>query len=177
MSTRRKKKLNADGKKSEDKTFLYRGKSVECIFGSGNIQSFNHYPCQCSQQNSTWEQQCMWTLVNLRRVVGRRTYLGTWMANASSAPERSGSSKPSLLDFEIVEPQGVGKPARCGLLSFRDRRSIQTPHYIASSSRGTVPHVSQDNLREHTCVSSLYAGLEDCEDPFVLRWLSELTRS
>lgn len=38
-----------------------------------------------------------------------------------------------------------------------------TPHYIPASSRGAVPHITQDNMRSHTSLASMYAALEDCK--------------
>ena len=40
---------------------------------------------------------------------------------------------------------------------------MHTPHFIPVSSRGAIPHVSQDNMRNHTSLTSMYAALEDCE--------------
>lgn len=40
---------------------------------------------------------------------------------------------------------------------------IETPHYVAVTSRGVVPHVSPDVLRKHTRIGAAYFGLEDCK--------------
>ncbi|KAL1974839.1 hypothetical protein VTN31DRAFT_5043 [Thermomyces dupontii] len=53
--------------------------------------------------------------------------------------------------------------ARRGTLSLAGR-SIPTPHYLALTSRGAVPHISHDNLREHCAVKGVYLGLEDFLD-------------
>lgn len=60
--------------------------------------------------------------------------------------------------------------ARRGTLSLAGR-SIPTPHYLALTSRGAVPHISHDNLREHCAVKGVYLGLEDCISlsPFFFR--------
>ena len=42
-------------------------------------------------------------------------------------------------------------------------RSIQTPHYVAVTSRGVIPHLSPDVLQKHTRISLMYYGLEDCK--------------
>lgn len=52
---------------------------------------------------------------------------------------------------------------RLGVLSVPGRQSIQTPHYFAVSSRGCVPHLSQDMMKENTSIKGVYAALEDCE--------------
>ncbi|QDS68556.1 hypothetical protein FKW77_000074 [Venturia effusa] len=50
---------------------------------------------------------------------------------------------------------------RLGQLALRGRATIKTPHYIANTSRGVVPHVSQDNLTKYCNINGLYVGLED----------------
>lgn len=71
---------------------------------------------------------------------------------------------PSLpLSFEIFGSQIDGKNARLGKLSFPERTAIHTPHYLALSSRGVVPHLSQDMMRDHSDIKGIYASLEDCK--------------
>ncbi|PYH96140.1 tRNA-guanine transglycosylase family protein [Aspergillus ellipticus CBS 707.79] len=50
---------------------------------------------------------------------------------------------------------------RLGNLAIAGRKAISTPHYIPSSSRGIVPHISHDVMRDHTAIGSLFVGLED----------------
>jgi hypothetical protein len=54
---------------------------------------------------------------------------------------------------------------RLGRLSFQGRSSIETPHYLALSSRGVIPHLSQDMVKENTAINGFYSALEDCESP------------
>jgi queuine tRNA-ribosyltransferase len=42
------------------------------------------------------------------------------------------------------------------------RKNVLTPHFVATTSRGAVPHLSHDVMRDHTSIGSLYAGVEDC---------------
>ena len=56
-----------------------------------------------------------------------------------------------------------GIERRLGRFALPGRRALPTPHYIAISSRGTVPHVSPDMLRWHTDVRGVYVALEDCK--------------
>ncbi|OAL38077.1 hypothetical protein AYO20_02529 [Fonsecaea nubica] len=51
--------------------------------------------------------------------------------------------------------------SRLGQLTLRGRHSISTPHYVVPTSRGVVPHLSQDNLQKHTNISAVYVPLED----------------
>jgi len=52
--------------------------------------------------------------------------------------------------------------ARLGRLSLRGRSTINTPNYIAPTSRGVIPHLSHDNLQKHTKIPAVYVALEDC---------------
>ncbi|KAI1615190.1 queuine tRNA-ribosyltransferase [Exophiala viscosa] len=51
--------------------------------------------------------------------------------------------------------------ARIGQLALHSRPSINTPNYIVPTSRGVIPHLSQDNLQKHTRISAVYVPLED----------------
>ncbi|KAI5854187.1 tRNA-guanine(15) transglycosylase-like protein [Tricharina praecox] len=50
--------------------------------------------------------------------------------------------------------------ARLGRLVARNVQ-IDTPAFLAPTSRGVVPHLSHDNLRDHTDIRGVYAALED----------------
>ncbi|KAJ5620856.1 hypothetical protein N7510_004840 [Penicillium lagena] len=50
---------------------------------------------------------------------------------------------------------------RVGSLAIAGRKPLTTPHYVPLSSRGTMPHISHDVLRDHTALNSIYVGLED----------------
>ena len=70
---------------------------------------------------------------------------------------------PSKVSFDITSSApGIAGP-RTGRLSFPGRATIDTPHYVAVSSRGAVPHISQDMIKSNTDIKSVYTGLEDCE--------------
>lgn len=58
-----------------------------------------------------------------------------------------------------------GLAARVGKFVLPNRKPIQTPHYITITSRGAVPHISPDIVRNSTSIGSLYVGLEDCTYP------------
>jgi queuine tRNA-ribosyltransferase subunit QTRTD1 len=67
--------------------------------------------------------------------------------------------------FTLLKPEP--KPSllgpRLGTVALKNRATLQTPHYIALSSRGAVPHISQDVMRKHTNVKGIHVALEDCE--------------
>ncbi|KAK8208171.1 tRNA-guanine transglycosylase family protein [Phyllosticta capitalensis] len=60
-----------------------------------------------------------------------------------------------------VEKEAEPLNPRLGSLSIPGRPAVPTPHYIANTSRGVVPHLSQDNLERHSNINGLYVGLED----------------
>ncbi|PWY86426.1 tRNA-guanine transglycosylase family protein [Aspergillus sclerotioniger CBS 115572] len=50
---------------------------------------------------------------------------------------------------------------RVGTLALAGRKAISTPHYIPLASRGVVPHIAHDVMRDNTAIRSLFVGLED----------------
>lgn len=43
---------------------------------------------------------------------------------------------------------------------------IETPNFLAITSRGTLNHVTPDILQEHLELSGIHLALEDCESLF-----------
>lgn len=75
----------------------------------------------------------------------------------------TGATSTRPLSFNLEEAIAEGSEARVGTISVHRRSPIQSPHYLALSSRGAVPHVSQDMMRDNTALMGVYVGLEDCE--------------
>lgn len=72
-----------------------------------------------------------------------------------------------MLSFSCLRsPAKKGLGPRLGRLSLPDLTRMETPHYIALTSRGAVPHLSPDLMREHAHVRGVHIALEDCESPF-----------
>ena len=65
--------------------------------------------------------------------------------------------------FNLLISREPGGGPRLGRLLLRHGHAIETPHYLAITSRGVVPHLSQDNLQRHTNIKAAYLGLEDCK--------------
>ncbi|KAI9880911.1 MAG: hypothetical protein M1830_009979 [Pleopsidium flavum] len=63
--------------------------------------------------------------------------------------------------FTVLESKPPSMGPRLGSIALKGRIPMQTPHYIALSSRGAVPHVSQDIMRKHTRITGVYVALED----------------
>ena len=69
-----------------------------------------------------------------------------------------------MLTFKLLHSVSTfGKGPRLGNLALKGRHSLQTPHFIAVTSRGVVPHLSHDVLAQHTNISGVYMALEDCK--------------
>ena len=65
--------------------------------------------------------------------------------------------------FSIIKDAGSKLGPRLGRLSLPGRRTIETPHYLGITSRGVVPHITQDTFQEDTDISGVYVPLEDCK--------------
>ncbi|KAF2841238.1 tRNA-guanine transglycosylase [Patellaria atrata CBS 101060] len=65
-----------------------------------------------------------------------------------------------MISFNILKtlPQ---IEARLGKFSFPGKATIDTPHYIGITSRGVIPHISQDVYRKHMNCPGVYIALED----------------
>lgn len=69
---------------------------------------------------------------------------------------------PELLDFTLVKTTGTLAP-RLGRLSLPKRKSILTPGFIGNTSRGVIPHITQDNFAKSLDLNGVYVALEDCK--------------
>lgn len=65
--------------------------------------------------------------------------------------------------FTVLGEVAEACSPRIGRLSLPGRQPIQTPNFSAVGSRGTIPHITPDNLDKHTSTSSVYMALEDCK--------------
>lgn len=70
---------------------------------------------------------------------------------------------PEMLAFTLKQASLSALGPRVGQLLQKGRAAINTPHYVATTSRGIVPHVSPDVLAKSTAVSVVYMPLEDCK--------------
>lgn len=85
----------------------------------------------------------------------------------ASPPTMNGhvNGTPSQLPdemFGIIEATGQGLAPRLGRLALPGRRVIDTPHYLGNTSRGVVPHITQDTFVRDTHINAVYVALEDC---------------
>ncbi|KAK3712105.1 hypothetical protein LTR37_009196 [Vermiconidia calcicola] len=63
--------------------------------------------------------------------------------------------------FTLIKAATSGTGPRLGRLSVSGRRTIETPHYLGLTSRGVVPHLSQDTFARDSSISGVYVPLED----------------
>lgn len=75
-----------------------------------------------------------------------------------------GSMPSKGIFFVHVKPTEI-QGERVGELSLAGRQKVQTPNYFPLTSRGSLPHLSQDMMRDHAPVPGIYTALEDCEAP------------
>jgi queuine tRNA-ribosyltransferase accessory subunit len=66
-----------------------------------------------------------------------------------------------MIEFALLKTTGALAP-RLARLSLSGRKTILTPAFIGNTSRGVIPHVSQDNFAKSVDVSGVYVPLEDC---------------
>jgi len=66
-----------------------------------------------------------------------------------------------MVEFTLLKTAGALAP-RLGRLSLAGRKSMLTPDFIGNTSRGVIPHVSQDNFSKHMGMGGVYIALEDC---------------
>ncbi|KAF1962521.1 tRNA-guanine transglycosylase [Byssothecium circinans] len=67
---------------------------------------------------------------------------------------------PEMLDFTILKTTGALAP-RLGRLSVPGRKTVLTPGFIGNTSRGIIPHISQDNFGKCGGFEGVYIPLED----------------
>lgn len=80
--------------------------------------------------------------------------------------EEAGAKGHDGMGFQVLKTSVGGGGARLGRLCLPNRVPVQTPAYVPVTSRGTIPHLTSDNLERHTSFESAYMALEDCTTPF-----------
>ncbi|KAF2125324.1 tRNA-guanine transglycosylase [Dothidotthia symphoricarpi CBS 119687] len=67
---------------------------------------------------------------------------------------------PEMLDFTLLKTAGALTP-RLGRLAVPGRKTLLTPDFLGNTSRGAIPHLSQDNYRKSVDINGVYIALED----------------
>ncbi|KAJ4293520.1 hypothetical protein N0V90_008803 [Kalmusia sp. IMI 367209] len=81
------------------------------------------------------------------------------MSQEAPVPDLS-QLPPEMLDFTLLKTTGALAP-RLGRLSLPRRNPILTPAFLGNTSRGVIPHISQDNFRKYVGNNGVYVALED----------------
>ena len=75
-----------------------------------------------------------------------------------------GSEAAKRVFFEVlshVDPNVLSP--RLGRLCVQGRKDLETPNFMAVTSRGVVPHITPDILSANTQVGGVHMALEDCK--------------
>lgn len=82
----------------------------------------------------------------------------------SDMPEAATAKEAEDMKFDLVKTiAGHGVTARLGRLAVPRREPLDTPNFLAVTSRGVLPHLTPDNLARHATFPGVYMALEDCE--------------
>ena len=65
--------------------------------------------------------------------------------------------------FSIIAATAHSLGPRLGQLRLTGRKIIETPHYLALTFRGVVPHMTQDTFARDASIDGVYVPLEDCK--------------
>jgi hypothetical protein len=87
-----------------------------------------------------------------------------WTMSIEGTVQKLGQLPPEMLDFTLLKTTGALAP-RLGRLSLPGRKSLLTPAFIGNTSRGVIPHISQDNFAKSVDLNGVYVALEDCKLP------------
>ncbi|KAL1877110.1 hypothetical protein VTK73DRAFT_8847 [Phialemonium thermophilum] len=72
------------------------------------------------------------------------------------------SADDERMRFDVIRASATqGTAARLGRLALPQRKAIDTPDFVAVTSRGAVPHITPDNLSRHVNAAGAYIALED----------------
>jgi queuine tRNA-ribosyltransferase len=80
---------------------------------------------------------------------------------ASQIAQASEEEDQQMFSFKLSNSVARNTP-RLATLVCGSRHAIQTPHYLATTSRGVVPHLTPDVQLSHTSIDGVYISLEDC---------------
>lgn len=70
---------------------------------------------------------------------------------------------PAMLSFALRHGEHIKAGLRLGQLVVQGRPPVSTPSLVVPTSRGVVPHVTQDAFSKLTQLSAVYIALEDCK--------------
>ncbi|EMC93778.1 hypothetical protein BAUCODRAFT_75044 [Baudoinia panamericana UAMH 10762] len=63
--------------------------------------------------------------------------------------------------FTVIKSASTGIGPRLGRLALPGKKVVHTPHYLGITSRGVIPHITQDTFARDASITGVYVGLED----------------
>lgn len=109
-----------------------------------------------------------WSQELLRRVnpIHLRRWGTSRFANMTAFAGNPGSMpSKGIFSIQVTPTEIQGDQHRLGELALAGRKKVQTPNNFPLTSRGSLPHLSQDMMRDYAPVAGIYTALEDCESP------------
>ena len=80
----------------------------------------------------------------------------------TTSDAQNGTNMAARSIFRVLGTKAAESAARLGRLEVPNRKPIDTPGYTTFASRGSIPHVTPDNVTKYTSLDSAYMALEDC---------------
>lgn len=94
--------------------------------------------------------------------ISRRANFSSTVLTISSSEDSKGSSMPSAFT-RLSSTTGDGSSkARLGELAFAGKDAIETPNFLAVTSRGVMPHISPDAIPSQVSFPGVFIAIEDC---------------
>ena len=82
--------------------------------------------------------------------------------NMSASESSNGFAKSSAF-IRLSSTTGDGESkARLGELALKGRDAIETPNFLAVTSRGVMPHISPDSIPSQVTFPGVFTAIEDC---------------
>lgn len=79
------------------------------------------------------------------------------------APAFESIKETKGLLFELLDHSHLAAIGpRLGRLAVKSRQDLDTPNFLAVSSRGVVPHLTPDVISAHSRIGGVHMALEDC---------------
>lgn len=118
------------------------------------------FKCSCGGEDaSTPPRQKLFGVQQCGTSTTSDVIIAIKMADVSQ--HKLGQLPPEMLEFTLLKTSGALAP-RLGRIAVSGRKAILTPAFIGNTSRGIIPHVSQDNFRKTDSINGVYVPLEDC---------------
>lgn len=96
------------------------------------------------------------------RRVGYKANFTSTTFNMSAAESSIGAAISSAFTRLSSTTGDGGSKARLGELALKGRDAIETPNFLAVTSRGVMPHISPDAIPSQATFPGVFTAIEDC---------------